>query len=239
MKVEDLNIKIFADTVDYHQMEALQSLQYIKGFTTNPSLVRKCYGERIDYKAWATTVLQIIKDKPISFEVLSDDFDEMERQARLIAAWGENVYVKIPITDTKGKSATGVIERLSKDGVKVNVTAVMTQAQVYCATIALLYGAPSIISIFAGRIADTGIDEEIFMCEAKDKLDAAKSIELLWASTREVGNIVAADAVGCDIITVPPDMLGKLHLLGKDLTEFSRETVQQFYDDAQAAGYTL
>lgn len=239
MKIEDLGIKIFADTVSYSEMYDLQRLPYIKGFTTNPSLVRKCYGEGLNYEVWAKKVLETVGDKPVSFEVLADDFDEMERQARLIASWGENVYVKIPITNTKGVSSTGVIDRLSHDGVKVNVTAVMTKVQVYCAGMALMGGARSIVSVFAGRIADTGIDEEIFMCEAKSTLEPAESIELLWASTREVGCIVSADTFGCDIITVPPDILGKLHLLGKDLSEFSLETVKQFYDDAIGAGYTL
>lgn len=235
MKLEELRIKIFADGALISQIQLQAALPYIAGITTNPSLMRKA--GVISYGEWAERVLQASGGKPVSFEVLSDDFDEMERQARTIASWGANIYVKIPITNTKGKSSAGVIQRLSRDGIKVNVTAVMTEVQVYTANIALANGAPSIVSVFAGRIADTGCDAQAFMSSVKGMM--VSEAELLWASTREVYNIVEAEKAGCDIITVPDDLLAKLPLLGKDLREFSLDTVKMFLNDANASGYTL
>ena len=234
MKLEDLKIKIFADGADPVKISQQAQLPYIDGFTTNPTLMRKA--GIIHYATWAEIALESAGGKPISFEVLSDDFEEMERQARTIASWGQNVYVKIPITNTKGASSALLIQRLSHDGIKVNVTAIMTGEQIRTADIALANGAPSIVSVFAGRIADTGRDP----CEL---LHFAKAMgfesQLLWASTREVYNIIQAVEAGCDIITVPDDLLAKLPLLGKDLREFSLETVKMFFNDAIAAEYEL
>lgn len=235
MKLDDLTIKIFADGADPMKASEQAKLSYISGFTTNPTLMRKA--GIIDYQTWAEIMLDCVEGKPVSFEVLSDDFEEMERQARKIASWGENIYVKVPITDTRGKSTTGIIQRLSGDGVKVNVTAVFTLVQAYGASIALVDGAPSIISIFAGRIADTGCDAERLMNEVVRM--APMGCETLWASTREIYNVVQAEDAGCDIITLSDDLIAKLPLIGKSLDVFSLETVKQFYNDAIASGYSL
>ncbi len=231
-------IKIFADCADVETMLQLAWRPEISGFTTNPTLMRKAGIS--DYRAFSRQILAEVTDKPISFEVFADDFAEMKRQAQQIAAWGKNVYVKIPITNTRGESAQDLIHSLSAAGVKVNVTGLCTLAQVLTACQALRGGAPSVVSVFAGRIADTGRDPKpimsaaVCLCTSSDP-----NIELLWASPRELLNIVQAEMIGCHIITATADILNKLPLLGKDLDLFSRETVQMFHRDAQAAGYAL
>jgi transaldolase len=232
-----LRIKIFADGASLTDMMAWARRPEIRGFTTNPTLMRQA-GVR-DYEVFARDVLRAIPDRPISFEVFSDDFQAMERQARRIAAWGENVYVKIPITNTEGRPARTLIERLSHAGVKVNVTAVLSLAQVRDAAGALDGGAPSNISVFAGRIADTGRDPVPLMREALAIVKPAPSIEVIWASPREALNVYQADEVGCHIITATSGILDKLALGGKDLDEFSLETVRMFRDDALKAGFEL
>jgi transaldolase len=192
-----------------------------------------------DYARFAREALELIDGRPISFEVLADDFCEMERQAREIAQWGANVYVKIPISDTHGRPATALLRRLSGDGLRINVTAVMTMCQVASAVEALAGGAPSNISIFAGRIADTGRDPMPIVCEALSMASAEPTIEVIWASPREVLNVEQADCAGCHIITLTTDLLNKLALRGRSLDEFSRETVQMFYDDAVRSGLAL
>jgi transaldolase len=231
-------LKIFADGASLPAMLAAAGDPRIAGFTTNPTLMRKA--GVADYRAFAHEVLAAIKDKPISFEVFADDAPEMARQAREIATWGENVYVKIPITNTRRESMVPLVRELSAAGVKLNVTAICTLDQVRDTAAALRGGAPSVVSVFAGRIADTGVDPTPLMREALSICRAAdRRIELLWASPREVLNIVQAAEVGCDIITVTNDLLAKLPTLGKDLAEFSLETVQMFHRDASAAGYRL
>jgi transaldolase len=237
MTVPNLHTKIFADGADLEEMLAMYRQPHIQGFTTNPTLMRRA--GITDYRAFAQRVLAAIPDRPISFEVFSDEFAEMERQAREIAAWGENVYVKIPVTNTKAVPSFDLIHRLSHDGVKVNVTALMTLQQVEAATQAVAGGAPSNISILAGRIADTGLDPVPLMAEAVRILTAAPEAELIWASPRELLNVFQASAIGCHIITVTGDVLKKLALVGKNLDEYSLETVKMFYDDACAAGYSL
>jgi transaldolase len=235
--VHDLRIKIFADGADLPSMVRLAALEHIKGLTTNPTLMRQA--GITDYKAFASDVLAAIPDKPISFEVFADEPVEMLRQARLIASWGENVYVKMPVTTTDGTSTEPMVRQLSMDGVKLNVTALMTPQQVADVAAALEPGVPAIISVFAGRVADTGRDPVPLMIECVDLLADLDAIELIWASPRELLNIFQADAIGCDIITVTPDLLKKLELVGKDLDEFSLETVQMFYRDATMAGFQL
>jgi transaldolase len=231
-------IKIFADGASVPSIVESSKNPRIAGFTTNPTLMRK--DGVTDYRAFAKEVLGIIKTKPISFEVFADEFPEMKRQALEIKTWGENVYVKIPITNTKGQTSIPLVRELSQSGVKLNVTALCTVDQVRETATALKGGAPSVVSVFAGRVADTGVDpvpqmrESLGICRAADK-----NIELLWASPRELLNIVQAAEVGCDIITVTPDLLKKLSLVGKDLGQYSLETVQMFFRDAQAAGYVL
>lgn len=237
MNLTDLSIKLFADTADLPSMLRLTVMPYIRGFTTNPTLMRQA-GIR-DYRQFATWAVTNIPDKPISFEVLADDPDTMERQARLIAAWGPNVYVKIPVVNTQGAFMTGLIRRLSRAGIRVNVTALFTHQQVAVVLPALENGAPAILSVFAGRIADTGRDPLIELRSIARQCQAYPSVELLWASTREVYNIIQADQVGCDIITVTPDLLAKLTRWGSSLDEGMLATVQQFATDAQQAGYTL
>ena len=233
----DLRVKIFADGAELAGMLALYRQPYIRGFTTNPTLMNKA-GIR-DYRAFAKEVLAAIPDRPISFEVFSDEFDDMERQAREIATWGSYVYVKVPVTNTRREPAYDLIRRLSHAGVKVNVTALMTLDQVREVTDAVRGGAPSNISVFAGRIADTGRDPLPIMTEALQIMHGAPEAELIWASPRELLNIVQADAIGCHIITVTPDILKKLDGIGKDLAEFSLDTVKMFHDDACKAGFTL
>ncbi len=238
MMLDTLRVKIFADGADLAGMLDMYRLPYIKGFTTNPTLMRKA--GVADYARFAHQVLAAIPDRPISFEVLSDEFDEMERQAREIAGWGPNVYVKIPVTNTRGVPAYEVAHRLSRAGVRVNVTAALTLEQVGCAAQALSGGAPANVSVFAGRIADTGRDPVPMMASAVELLAArAPNAELIWASPRELLNVFQADAIGCHIITVTNDVLKKLSLVGKDLTQYSLETVQMFVRDGQAAGFAL
>jgi len=237
VSVDQLSVKIFADGADRGGMLEMYRRQYIKGFTTNPTLMRKAGIS--DYRAFAREILACIPDRPISFEVFSDDFEEMERQAREIAAWGKNVYVKIPVSNTRRASACDVIHRLSNDGLQINVTALMTLEQVRSVTDALAGGAPSYISVFAGRIADTGRDPLPIMTESLRIMRAAPLSELIWASPRELLNIFQADAIGCHVITVTNDILKKLSSVGKPLDDFSLETVKMFYDDAAAAGFTV
>jgi transaldolase len=235
--LDRLRIKIFADGADLAGMKALAANPMVKGFTTNPTLMRKA--NITDYVAFAHEVLAAIPDHPVSFEVFADDFSDMEAQALEIASWGKNVYVKIPVTNTKRASAAPLVQRLSKRGVQLNVTAVFTLEQVRAITAALDAGTPAVISVFAGRIADTGVDPMPLMAEAKAITRARPKAELLWASPRELLNIFHADSVGCDIITVTHDVLAKLNLVGKALEEYSLETVKMFYKDASAAGYSI
>lgn len=237
MQLNDLKIKIYADGANLDDMLRLYADPRIQGFTTNPTLMRKAGIS--DYAQFAQTVLSHIKDRPISFEVFSDEFDEMERQARLIASWGSNVYVKIPVTNTRAESAATLVKRLSADGIKLNVTALFTVEQVKEITEALHPDTPAIISVFAGRVADAGVDPMPIMAESLKIMASRPHAELLWASPREVFNVVQADAVGCHIITATSDVLAKLANIGKDLTEFSLDTVKMFYNDAKAAGFSL
>ena len=236
-RVDQLSVKIFADGADLLGMVEMYRKPYIKGFTTNPTLMRKA--GVTDYPAFASQVLKAIPDRPISFEVLSDEFEEMDRQAREIASWGENVYVKIPVTNTRRESTCDLVRRLSHSGVKVNVTALFTTAQVELITGAVKDGAPSYISVFAGRIADAGIDPVPIMARSVDIMVQAPRSELIWASPREILNLVQADQVGCHIITMTHDLLKKLDCLGKNLEQYSLETVRMFHGDAVAAGFTL
>lgn len=231
-----LNIKLFADGADIGEMYELYNKKIVSGYTTNPSLMRKA-GVK-DYKKFAKEVLELIPDMPISFEVFSDDIHEMEKEAREISSWGKNIYVKIPITNTSGMSTSSLIKNLSSDGIKVNITAILTPTQVDDIIDYLDKQTPSIVSVFAGRIADTGMDPVPIMTYIS-KIVRNHNIELLWASTREVLNIIQAQNCGCHIITVTPDILKKLPMFGKDLTELSLETVQMFYNDAKSAGYKI
>jgi transaldolase len=235
--VDQLSVKIFADGADVAGMVELYRKPYIKGFTTNPTLMRK--SGISDYRAFALQVLQAIPDRPISFEVFSDEFDDMERQAREIASWGDHVYVKIPVTNTRRESACDLVRRLSHAGVKLNVTALLTLDQVRDVTAAVAGGAPACISVFAGRIADTGYDPVPLMAAAVELMRLAPNAELIWASPRELLNIFHADAIGCHIITVTHDILKKLSLVGYDLREYSLDTVKMFHADAKQAGFTL
>jgi transaldolase len=237
MSIHDLSVKIFADGADLAGMIDLARQSWVKGFTTNPTLMAKA-GVR-DYHAFANAVLAAIPDRPISFEVFSDEFGEMERQARMIAGWGENVWVKIPVTNTQGASSATLIRRLSHDGIRVNVTAVMALPQVQQVVEAVRGGAPSCISVFAGRIADTGRDPVPHMKAALELLAVEPQAELVWASPRELLNIFQADAIGCHIITVTPDILQKLALVGRDLDEFSLDTVKMFHTDGQRVRFSL
>ena len=233
----ELMVKIFADGADLAEMLMLARHPVIRGFTTNPTLMRKA--GVVDYRKFAHDVLEVIFDRPISFEVFSDDFDEMERQAREIATWGDNVYVKIPITNTRGESSTDLVRRLSDAGVKLNVTAILTLAQVEAVTECFASECAGCVSVFAGRIADTGRDPIPLMVSALEIMRARPRLELIWASPRELLNIFHADAIGCHIITVTADLLKKLPLVGKDLAAYSLDTVKMFHDDARQAGYTL
>lgn len=235
--VESLSVQIYGDGADKEKMLAYKDKPFMKGYTTNPTLLREAGVE--NYEAFGREVLAAIPDKPISFEVFADEFDEMERQARLIHSWGGNVYVKIPITNTKGASAAPLIRELSSDGVQLNVTALLSPTQVETVARALSQETPSIVSVFAGRIADTGRDPMPIMREAKNALANHKSAQLLWASCREVFNIYEAEAVGADIITVPYSILDKLHEVGTDLEAFSLAGVRTFYEAAKASGYSL
>jgi transaldolase len=236
-KFEELNIKIFADGAEKASMLEMYAKPFIKGFTTNPTLMRKA--GITDYAGFAKEILAEIKDKPISFEVFSDDFAEMERQARIINSWASNVYVKIPITNTKRESSAPLIKKLAAEGVKLNVTAILTLDQVKTTRDALSPAVPAIVSVFAGRVADTGMDPVPLMKAAKDLLAAMPEHELLWASPRELYNIFQAEEIGADIITVTPDILKKGEKIGYDLGELSLDTVKMFYDDGQKVGYAL
>ena len=236
-RVSAFRVKIFSDSADRESILELARNPWIKGFTTNPTLMRKA-GVR-DYETFGRALTRQIPDRPFSFEVLSNDFEEMEKQALRIAGWGNNVYVKIPVTDTYGQSAAPLVERLAKQGVKVNVTAVMTLRQVETILKSLHDGPPSYISIFAGRVADAGVDPLPILRGALARIYDHPQIELIWASPRELFNIVQADAIGCHVITVTPDLLKKLPLIGKDLTQYSLETVKMFVDDAKAAAFAL
>jgi len=235
--VDQLRVKIFADGADLSGMLEMYGKPFIKGFTTNPTLMNKA-GIR-DYRAFARDVLRAIPDRPISFEVFSDDLIEMGRQAREIAAWGENVYVKIPVTNTQRRPAYDLVNVLSHAGVKVNVTALMTLAQVREVAAAVTGGSPSCISVFAGRIADTGRDPMPLMAAAVELLAIAPGAELIWASPRELLNVFHAEAIGCHIITVTNDILKKLSLVGKSLDDYSLDTVKMFFEDATLAGFSL
>jgi transaldolase len=236
-QVSSLRVKIFADGADRASILELAANPWIKGFTTNPTLMRKA--GITDYESFGRALASRIPDRPFSFEVLSDDFDEMEQQALRIASWGPNVYVKIPITDTRRRSSAPLVRRLAEQGVRVNVTALMTLAQVDAVLGSLRDGPPSCVSIFAGRVADAGCDPLPILCGALDRIRPYPQIELIWASPRELFNIVQADQIGCHIITVTHDLLKKLPLLGRDLTEYSLDTVKMFVDDARAANFTL
>jgi len=235
--LEQLKVKIFADGADLDGILELYRNPYITGFTTNPTLMQK--SGISDYEKFARDVLEKIPDRPISFEVFSDEFDEMERQARKIAAWGKNVYVKIPVTNTRRETSTELVRRLALEGVQLNVTALMTLEQVRVISKALESHAPSYISIFAGRIADTGRDPMPLMKEAVEIMSPHKTQELIWASPRELLNIFHADDIGCHVITVTYDILKKLSLVGKSLDEYSLDTVIMFRNDALKAGYKL
>lgn len=235
--VSDLSIRIFADGADKAGIVEMAESPLIAGFTTNPSLMRQA--GVAEYERFAREILDLVPDRPISFEVLADDFDEMESQALSISSWGENVYVKIPITNCRRESCGELLRRLAAANVKVNVTALMTLAQVYEAAECLSESSGAFISLFAGRIADTGRDPVPMVAHAVRVLAKWPQLELIWASPRELLNIFQADAVGCHVITVTSDVLKKLSLVGKDLSDFSLETVQMFHHDAVAAGYRI
>ena len=235
--ITDLNIRIFADGADIAQIAELVANPVIQGFTTNPTLMRQA--GVADYTTFAHEMLGVIGSRPVSFEVFADDFETMERQALEISSWGSNVYVKIPISNTKGLSAGPLIDRLVNQGVQVNVTAIMTLDQVRGVATVLSPEIPSVVSVFAGRIADTGTDPIPVMTECREILADNHSAELLWASPRELLNVFHADQVGCHIITVTHGLLAKLDGVGRDLTDFSLDTVKMFYDDGLAAGYKL
>lgn len=235
--IEHLKVKIFADGADRAGMLEMYGKDYIKGLTTNPTLMRKAGIS--DYEAFSKDILGAIKDKPVSLEVFSDDFSEMERQAMKITGWGNNVYVKIPVTNTKREPAYALVKRLSDRGVKLNVTALMTLGQVRDVVANLNPKVPSYVSVFAGRVADTGRDPVPMMAAAVELMKVNPYSELIWASPRELLNIFHANSVGCHIITVTNDILKKLSLVGYDLDDYSLDTVKMFHNDASAAGYTI
>ena len=237
MNKADLKVKLFSDGADVADMLRVYKEGLVRGFTTNPTLMKKA--GICDYQAFALEALSHITDCPISFEVFSDDFASMEREARIIHAWGPNVNIKIPVMNTQGQSSAPLIKKLSAEGMQLNVTAILTLQQVREVVDALAPDVPAIVSVFAGRIADTGRDPIPVMQQARDIIRQKPLAELLWASTRELLNIFQADACGCDIITVTPDILKKLAMYNKDLHQLSLETVRMFYQDAQAAGFKL
>jgi len=236
-QIEQLKVKIFSDGADKANMLEMASKPYIKGLTTNPTLMKKAGVN--NYASFCKDILGNIKDKPISFEVFSDDFQEMERQAMEIASWGGNVYAKIPITNTKRETCYALVKRLAANNVKLNVTAIMTLDQVRYVTECLNVSVPSYVSVFAGRIADTGRDPVPIMEQAVTLLEGLPMTELIWASPRELLNVFQANKIGCDIITVTNDILNKLSKIGYDLDEYSLDTVKMFYADAVAAGFQL
>ncbi|HYW26495.1 MAG TPA: transaldolase [Terriglobales bacterium] len=235
--LSELRVKIFADGADAAGIADLARNPVIKGFTTNPTLMRAA--GVTDYECFAREVLPIVAGRPISFEVFADDFDQMERQARRIATWGDDVNVKIPITNTSGESSEPLLRRLAAQGISVNVTALLTLDQVRTAAAALGGGPPCFVSVFAGRVADTGREPVPLMREALDIMAPHPNLELIWASPREILNVVQADAIGCHVITVTHDLLKKLPLLGRALEQHSLDTVRMFHTDAVAAGFTL
>jgi transaldolase len=235
--VDQLKVQIFADGADKAGMLEMYANPRIKGFTTNPTLMRKA--GVTDYEAFAKDILTAIPDRPISFEVFADDFTEMERQARRITTWGKHVSVKIPISNTKRESAIPLVRKLSQDGIALNVTAIFTLEQVQAVVDAVRGGAPCYVSVFAGRIADTGLDPVPLMAKSVEMLRSAPNTELIWASPRELLNIFQADDIGCHVITVTNDIVKKLSLVGKDLDQYSLETVKMFYEDGKAASYKL
>lgn len=235
--LSDLTVKLFADGADGAQIARAYADPLIRGFTTNPSLMRAA--GVADYERFAREILQIVRDRPVSLEVFADEFPEMERQARKIASWADNVYVKIPVTNTRRESSLDLICRLARSGIQLNVTALLTLEQVRDVSAALDGRAPAFVSVFAGRIADTGRDPVPLMAAAVELLRVHSNIELIWASPRELLNIWHADAVGCHVITLTSSLLSKLNLIGKDLSEYSLETVRMFYDDAVKSGYRL
>ena len=236
-KIENLNIKIFADGAEKTKMLELNSSPLIKGLTTNPTLMKKA--GIVNYSEFCNDILNYVKDKPISFEVFSDDFYEMERQALKISSWAKNVYVKIPITNTKREKSEELIKKLSLAGVKLNVTAIMNLDQVENVLSSLSQNIPSYISVFAGRIADTGVDPLPVMKQCLNMMKSNKLSELIWASPRELLNIFQADEIGCHVITVTPEILSKIKFVGYDLSEFSLDTVKMFYKDSIDAGFSL
>jgi transaldolase len=235
--IERLRVKIFADGADRAAMLSLNAQPFIRGMTTNPTLMRKA--GIANYRAFARDILEHVRDKPVSFEVISDEFAQMERQAVEIAGWAENVYVKIPVTNTRGDPSYALVQRLASRGVKVNVTAIMTLRQVRDVAAALNPEVASYVSVLAGRVADSGVDPVPLMAAAVRMLEPLPRAELIWGSPREVLNILQADSVGCHVITVTADLLRKLPLVGRSLEEVSLDTVKMFYDDAAAAGFTL
>lgn len=235
--VNDLKIKLFCDGADFDSILSMYANPYIKGFTTNPTLMKKA--GITDYEQFGRKVLAAVPDRPISLEVFADDLEGMERQARKIATWGPNVNVKIPVTNTKGEFTGKLIGALSKDGIELNITALLTVDQIAQVAEALCPETPAIISVFAGRVADTGVDPVPLMEEGLKILKSRPKAELLWASPRELLNVFQADEIGCHIITATPDILAKLKLVGKDLSEYSLDTVKMFYTDATAAGYSI
>ena len=235
--LQKLTVKLFADGADIDGIITMYANPLIQGFTTNPTLMNKAGIS--DYEAFSKEVLSCVPNRPVSFEVFADDFDEMAAQAREIASWGENIYVKIPVTNTLGEFAGPLINELSNEGITLNVTAILAMQQVRDVVKNLSPDTPSIVSVFAGRIADTGIDPVPFMKECVNILSARPKAELLWASPRELLNVFQADEIGCHIITATNDILKKLSLVGKDLEEYSLETVKMFYNDAVSAGYSI
>ena len=237
VSIDKLKVKIFADGADRASMLEMYAKPEIKGLTTNPTLMRKAGIS--DYEAFSRDILGTVRDKPISLEVFSDDFADMERQAMAIASWGENVYVKIPVTNTKAEPAYPLIKRLAARGVKLNVTAIMTLPQVRDVVLSLNPEVPSYVSVFAGRIADTGVDPMPLMAATVAMTALNPKAEVIWASPRELLNIFQADAIGCQVITATSDVLKKLSLVGYDLETYSLDTVKMFYDDAKVAGYRI
>jgi transaldolase len=235
--LDSLNVKIFADGADKTEMLEMYSKPFIRGLTTNPTLMRQAGIS--NYKAFAREILSQIKDKPVSFEVVCDEFADMERQALEISSWADNVYVKIPVTNTRAEPSYELVRRLASRGVKVNVTAVMTLGQVRDVVSVLNPEVASYVSVLAGRIADTGVDPVPFMAAAVHMLKPNPKAELIWASPRELLNIFHADSIGCQVITATREILRKLALIGHDLDEYSLDTVRMFYRDAVAAGFSL
>ncbi|MEP6986256.1 MAG: transaldolase [Chloroflexota bacterium] len=237
MDLSSLRVKIFADGADLASILRVAQNPLVKGFTTNPSLMRKAGVS--DYTQFAHQLLDAITDRPISFEVFSDELDEMEKQARILNSWADNIYVKIPVTNSRDESTDSLVHKLSHEGVKLNITALTTADHVRTVSEALRGGAPSIVSVFAGRIADTGVDPLPIMRESLAILEDCPTAELLWASCREVFNIFQADAINCHIITVTHDVLGSLSVVGKELTTYSTVLIKVFYQDAQASGFMI